>query len=66
MFRFRDLINAHGSSWAGRAHVLADIRLPAWLDRRLRWNRKQDAAELERVERAGQRPMVGKDAAKDR
>jgi len=66
MFQFRDLINAHVSSWAGRAHVLDDMRLPAWLDRRLHMNRKQDLAKLRRVERSGKRPMVGKDAKQDR
>lgn len=66
MFQLRDLLTSHFSSWAGRAHAIDDIRLPAWLDRRLGWNRRRDLEEFQRVERAVERPPVGKDPTQDR
>ena len=66
MFQLRDLLNAHFSGWVGTAHAIDDIRLPAWLDRRLGWNRRRAIEVLERVERPGECPPVGKDATKDR
>ena len=69
MFGFRShlqqLVSAHLAGRAGRAHALASIRLPRWLDRRLGWNRQSDVAEFHRVERSAERPPVGKDATKD-
>ncbi len=66
MFQLRDLINAHFASWAGRAHAIDSIRLPAWLDQHLGWNRRRDVEDFERVERSAEHLPVGKDATKDR
>ena len=66
MFQLRDLLTSHFSGWVGKAHAIDDIRLPAWLDRRLGWNRRRDLEQLRRVERSAERPPVGKDATRDR
>lgn len=66
VFYLRDLLNAHFSSWTGRAHAIDSIRLPGWLDRRLGWNRQRDLEEFQRVERSAEQPPIGKDASKDR
>ena len=65
MFQLRDLLTAHFSGWVGRAHAIDSVRLPAWLDRRVGWNRRRDKELLERVERSAERPPAGKDASKD-
>jgi hypothetical protein len=52
-----------GSSRGGQ--LLAEIRLPRWLDRRLKWNRQVDERRLRRSERSEHRDPQGKDASKD-
>ena len=51
---------------AGRAHVLDDIGLPRWLERRLGSANPRDLRRFHRAERMEMKPDVDKDATRDR